>query len=79
MKISLIIPAYNEEGNVNEIYNEVTKVLKDINYDYEILFVNDGSTDKTEKNVSEINIDQKVKLISFTRNFGHMVKRDYSV
>lgn len=72
MKISLIIPAYNEEGNIKEIYNRTTKVLKGIKSDYEIIFVNDGSTDNTEKYILEINQNDKdVKLISFTRNFGH--------
>ncbi len=73
MKISLIIPAYNEEGNIKPIYDKVKKVLKDINYDYEIIFINDGSTDDTEKNILDIKKeDEKVQLIPFTRNFGHM-------
>jgi len=72
MEISLIIPAYNEEGNIKEIYHQTTKVMKDITSDYEIIFVNDGSTDNTEKCILEINeTDKKIKLISFTRNFGH--------
>lgn len=72
MKISLIIPAYNEEGNIKPIYEKATKVLKDINYDYEIIFVNDGSLDNTEKHILDIkNVDKNVKLISFSRNFGH--------
>jgi dolichol-phosphate mannosyltransferase len=72
MKISLIIPAYNEEGNIKEIYDRTTKILRRMNSDYEIIFVNDGSTDNTEKYILDINQnDKNVKLVSFTRNFGH--------
>lgn len=72
MKISLIIPAYNEEGNIKEIYDQMTKTMKEINYDYEIIFINDGSIDNTEKCIIDIfENDKKIKLISFTRNFGH--------
>lgn len=72
MKISLIIPAYNEEGNINAVYDKVTKIFKNINQDYEIIFVNDGSIDNTEQYVLDLNKrDKHVKLISFTKNFGH--------
>jgi glycosyltransferase involved in cell wall biosynthesis len=72
MKISLIIPAYNEEGNINEIYNRTTKIFKDMNCDHEIIFIDDGSIDNTEKYLLQISeADKNVKLISFTRNFGH--------
>ncbi len=78
MKISLIIPAYNEEGNIKEIYDSSTKILKNIDSDYELIFVNDGSTDNTEKYILDIieqhklsNEKENIKLISFTRNFGH--------
>lgn len=46
-KISLIIPCYNEEESLPFFYKEVTTVLSNMNYDYEFLFVNDGSKDKT--------------------------------
>jgi glycosyltransferase involved in cell wall biosynthesis len=73
MKISIIIPAYNEEDNINQIYAEIENVLKDSNYFYEIIFVNDGSTDHTERRILElIEHDDNVKLISFSKNFGHM-------
>ena len=73
MKISIIIPAYNEEDNINQIYAEIENVLKDSNYFYEIIFVNDGSTDNTERRILELTEhDKNVKLISFSKNFGHM-------
>jgi polyisoprenyl-phosphate glycosyltransferase len=74
MKLSVIIPAYNEEGNVNIIYHRIKDVLDTGNVDYEIIFVNDGSIDKTKKNILDlIENDRKIKLISFTRNFGHQL------
>ena len=73
-KISLVIPMYYEEEVANECYNKVSKVLKGLEekYDYEIIFVNDGSKDKTLEILEEIaKKDEKVKIISFSRNFGH--------
>ena len=72
-KISLVIPMYFEEQVVEECYNRVTNILNKIEYyDYEILFINDGSKDKTLELLEEIaNNDKKIKVISFSRNFGH--------
>ena len=72
-KISVIIPMYYEEEVVNECYNRMTGVLSKIeNYDYEIICVNDGSKDKTLQILEEIaSKDNKLKVISFARNFGH--------
>ena len=72
-KVSVVIPMYYEEEVANECYSRVKNVLSKIdNYEYEIVFVNDGSKDKTldilEKIAEE---DKNVKVISFSRNFGH--------
>lgn len=73
MKISIIVPAYNEENNIKKIYFETKKVLDESNFSYEIIFVNDGSIDNTERNILEITeYDNNVKIISFSKNFGHM-------
>jgi len=70
MKLSLIIPCYNEEETIDLIYKEICNVLKE-QKDMEMLFVNDGSKDKTlERIVKLAEIDNKVKYISFSRNFG---------
>lgn len=72
-KISAIIPMYNEEKVVKECYKRMTSVLTNLNdYDYEIVFIDDGSKDQTFNLLQEIAVlDTKVKIISFTRNFGH--------
>lgn len=72
-KVSVVIPMYYEEAVAEECYNRVTKVLKNIkNYEYEIIFVNDGSKDKTLEILENIaRKDSNVKILSFSRNFGH--------
>ena len=72
-KISLVVPMYYEEKVVNECYKRLTEVLKKLeNYEYEIIFVNDGSKDKTLELLEEIaKNDNNVKILSFARNFGH--------
>ena len=72
-KISIVIPMYHEEEVVNECYNRITNVSQSLdNYDYEIIFINDGSKDKTLELLESIaEEDKRVKVISFSRNFGH--------
>ena len=72
-KITLIIPMYYEEEVANECYNRISNVCKSIeNYEYEIIFINDGSKDKTMEILENIaQNDKNVKIISFSRNFGH--------
>lgn len=70
MKLDIIVPVCNEEGNVELIYNELTNVLKNIKYN--LIFVDDGSKDKSYEILKNIyNNDKKhVKVIRFSRNFG---------
>ena len=72
-KISLVIPMYYEEQVAEECYRRTRNVLNSIEeYDYEIIFINDGSKDKTLEILETIaKEDNKVKVISFSRNFGH--------
>ena len=72
-KISVVIPMYYEEEVVNECYNRTKVVLNSISeYDHEIIFVNDGSKDRTLELLEKIaDNDLKVKILSFSRNFGH--------
>ncbi len=70
MKLSIIIPAMNEEENIDTIYNTVKSVFENINY--EVIFIDDGSQDKTFKVLESVYKRDKdhVKVIGFSRNFG---------
>lgn len=72
-KVSLVIPMYHEEEVARECYDRVVTILKKLdNYLYEIIFVDDGSKDKTLEILEEIaSKDKNVKILSFSRNFGH--------
>jgi dolichol-phosphate mannosyltransferase len=71
-KLNVILPAHNEHGNINPIYNEIVTALSGCKYDYEILFIDDGSTDDTLIQIKNLaNSDPKVKFIELSRNFGH--------
>lgn len=72
MLLSVIIPCYNEELVVQETYKQLTEVMKRTNMDYELVFINDGSRDRTiELLTSLAEEDNAVKIINFARNFGH--------
>ncbi len=72
-KISIVVPMYYEEEVAKECYSRLKGILEKIeNYNYEIIFINDGSKDKTLPILMEIaEKDKNVKVISFARNFGH--------
>ncbi len=70
MKLSIIIPVFNEEGSLNELYLQINEPVKNYN-EYEIVFIDDGSSDKSKIIIQNIiKEDPRVKLISFFRNFG---------
>ena len=69
--ISIIIPCYNEEDSIPLIYNELKKVSNNIKYDFEFIFVNDGSIDNSLNVLKKLSAkDKQVKYIHFSRNFG---------
>lgn len=69
--ISIIIPSYNEGYNVKLIHESLKKEFKNIHYDYEIFFINDGSVDDTLQQIKDMAPTcARVKYISFSRNFG---------
>jgi len=73
MKLSLVVPCYNEEGNVEKFFSEVKRVFSGKVDDYEFVFVNDGSKDKTLTNLKKLYNEQKdsnIQVLSFSRNFG---------
>ena len=72
MKLSLVVPCYNEGENIRPFQDAVLTAFDGCGYDYEIIFVNDGSKDATLHNLKKLHTEQKcpVKVISFSRNFG---------
>ena len=71
-KISVVVSCYNEELALGQYYMETTKVLQNIDWDYELIFVNDGSQDGSFDILSDLaDKNPKVKVVSFSRNFGH--------
>ena len=73
-KVSVVIPMYYEQEVVDVCYKRVKKVLDELKekYEHEIIFINDGSKDKTLDILQDIaKVDKNVKIISFSRNFGH--------
>ena len=70
-KISVTIPVYNEEKNIDTLYGKLITVLDAMDCEYEIIFVNDGSSDDSPKIMNQLSDkDTRVKVIHFTRNFG---------
>ncbi len=71
-KISIIIPAYNEEESLPILYERIKKLMDDMkNYEFEILFVNDGSKDKTIEIIKQLRKeDKRICYVDFSRNFG---------
>lgn len=70
--LSVVVSVYNEEQALKECYTEMKRVLDTLSWDHELIFVNDGSSDGSLEVLKTLaSEDQKVKLISFSRNFGH--------
>lgn len=70
-KVDIIIPCFNEEKNIVHIVNEISKSVESLDYSCSLLFVDDGSTDKTATNIREImNKRKDINIIRFSRNFG---------
>jgi len=70
-KFSVIVPVFNEEENLKPLYARLTKVMKGLQEPYEIIFVDDGSTDSSFQILKSLHErDNNIKVIRFTRNFG---------
>lgn len=70
-KYSIIVPAYNEEKSLRLFYEAVTPIMESTGESYEIIFINDGSTDKTQEILRDFSsADKRVKVCNFSRNFG---------
>ena len=71
MQLSVIIPLLNEEESLTELYNWIASVMQSNSYSYEIIFIDDGSTDKSWKLITALaKKDPSVKGIKFNRNYG---------
>ena len=74
MLLSIVVPVYNEDSNIPEFYNAVTDVMKDEVYNYELIFVDDGSTDASSIVLQDLaSRDNRVKVVLLARNFGHQL------
>lgn len=71
MKLSIIIPIYNEEDNVYPLRDLLLKVLDELGYSFEVIFINDGSIDRSKERLDELaEKDKRFKAIHLKRNFG---------
>ena len=74
MRISAVLPVFDEQANIPEVYRRTTATLASLTTEYEILFVNDGSADGTLPMLEQlVATDPRVRVIDFSRNFGHQV------
>lgn len=71
-ELSIVIPVFNEEGNIDMLISELIPVISQITHEYEVIFVDDGSKDKTFEKVKDLNTQNPlINGISFSKNFGH--------
>jgi dolichol-phosphate mannosyltransferase len=74
MQLSIIIPIYNEQGNIDRLINRLKGVMNQLNVTCEYVFINDGSKDDSINIIKNLaKIDPSVKFINFSRNFGHQI------
>jgi dolichol-phosphate mannosyltransferase len=72
--ISIVVPCFNEQDVIRQTHERLTDALSKTDLDYEIVYVNDGSRDRTLKILRELAAaDSHIRVISFSRNFGHQV------
>ncbi|WP_024832111.1 glycosyltransferase family 2 protein [Ruminiclostridium josui] len=71
--LSVVVPVYNEQEVITETYRRLKASLSNLDMDIEYIFINDGSTDNTYLKLKELIVNTDVKLINFSRNFGHQI------
>lgn len=76
ISLSVIVPVYNEEGNVAELHREIKDICEKSGYDYEIIFINDGSSDRTDEICRTLT---PIKYIQFRKNFGQTAAMDAGI
>lgn len=71
MDISVVVPLYNEDESLPELYDWIERVMVANNFSFEVIFVNDGSTDRSWEVINELSVrSEHVKGIKFRRNYG---------
>ena len=74
MDYSVVVPVYNEQESISMLYRRLSEVLKSLTNNYEIIFVNDGSSDKSLEIIKELSSrNHEVKFLDFSKNFGHQI------
>lgn len=74
MEISVVIPIFNEEANIHLLHERLVNAVTAVTNDYELIFVNDGSKDKSLPIIKELSAKfSQVKFIDFSKNFGHQI------
>ena len=74
MLLSIVIPVYNEAESLPKLFQALTQILSQIDADYELLFVNDGSNDDSLRFLRGVaSSDPRVKVLGFSRNFGQLL------
>jgi glycosyltransferase involved in cell wall biosynthesis len=72
--ISIVVPVFNEEESLHELYRRISAVMARVHLTYELVFVDDGSTDRSLDTMLELSEkDKNVKIIQLSRNFGHQL------
>ena len=72
LDLSIVVPSYFEEDNLQKLYDELINTLESTNMNFEVILVDDGSTDKTWRKIQELNLkDPRIKGLQFSKNFGH--------
>ena len=74
--LSAVVPVFNEEGAVKDLHEKIVSALKKINKPFEIIFINDGSSDNTLKVIKSL---RPLKIINFRKNFGQTAAMDAGI
>lgn len=73
-KVTIVVPVYNEQDNLHEFYNRITAVMEQEQYDFKLLFVDDGSSDDSRLMLRElVDQDKRVEACFLSRNYGHQL------
>src|ERR1051326_4976450 len=72
VEVSIVVPLFNEEENLEQLHARISNVMRDLGWTYELIFVDDGSTDRTATIISDLSReDPCIVPIRLSRNFGH--------